>query len=195
MVQLTPFESGYVRCPRCRKVSESLAIANEPTPCCNIPREDCEPWPTIEIYRMLEFVSDQDLYSKDGQRQAIVFLCTTLEMLLEISLRELLEFYTDSGELIEVVLDGYQGRTSRIRLYNKLSIRPLKRLLKSKEEFKTFLKEWELIAEVRNQIVHRGEYSKLHEAVDLIPSILERTFRAFIEVNNEIQQMRTTNSS
>jgi hypothetical protein len=163
---------------------------DDPTSCCNVPRRDCEPWPTFEIFKVFKFVGKQDLYSPDGQRQAIVFLCAMLEMLLEITLWELLEIHAAPRELAEVILEGYHGRNKRIELYNRLSHRSLKTLFKSNKDLKTFHKDWESIAKVRNDIVHSGDYSKLDEVVSLIPSILERSLSAFAEANNDIQQMR-----
>jgi hypothetical protein len=167
-----------------------MPIEDTPTPCCNIPRGDCDPWPTIEIFKLWKFVSDQDLDSLDGQRQAIIFLCITLEMLLEFSLRELLTIHTDSQDLVEAVLNSYHGRERLIELYKKLSDRPLGKLFESNKKLNTFLKDWGKIAEARNKIIHGGNYPKLHEAVELVPSILEKCLNAFAEVNNDIQRVR-----
>lgn len=177
----------------------SWALVNEPTPCCKIPREDCEPWPTLEIYKTLELVHGQDLGSLDGRRQATLYLSIMLEMLLEYSLWELLQLYTNSDKLAEIILEAYSGKERRISLYNKLSYQKLGNLFKSNEDLKDFLNNWNSIANVRNKIMHgRSDYSDdLPEVIKLIlgqpfypESILRVSLKAFIEVNNDIQQMR-----
>lgn len=189
MVALSP-ETNFIRCPNCRKVHESWAILNSPSPCCNVPRKDCLPWPKPEIFRMYELLFEKNqAYANQAeieQRQIIVFLCTMLEMLLEDCLWELLEINNCPSHIAEILLDSNRNRDPRLGLYKKLSNQKLSKVLKSKDEYKDFFGDWASIVEARNNIIHQGNYSNAQEIFPTVKRVRDKSLGAFLEINNEI---------
>ena len=124
-------------CPRCNK-KKSLSI-----------------WPSQEIIELLDYISMFNSKSKHFKEMSIVFLCSILELLLESTLVMMIwqELMPEAFIIVDNMLNGYQGRNRLLLLYNKMGYGSFKEHLKeiNKSEF---LKNWDLIVEERNKIVH-----------------------------------------
>lgn len=159
-----------------------------------MPRKDCLPWPKPEIFRLYELLFEKDQRDEQQaeveQRQILVFLCTMLEMLLEDCLWELLDINRCPPHIAEILLDGYRNRDPRLSLYRKLNNKKLGTVLKAKDEYDDFLIKWNDIAEARNKIVHQGNYSDLSKIFSTVKEVRDKSFGAFIELNNEIYESR-----
>lgn len=191
------YHSPYVQCPACGKIipgsPSKLIRPDEPAPCCGATGEARLLWPSLEVHHFLELVHKQNLDSTNERRVAIVFLATVLELLLENVLWELVRTYTDSHQLAEYLFDTSWGKERRIRLYDKLSDRPLGELLQE-NGMGEFLKEWGELSSVRNKIVHGRYYASVATDADLIRHLSRDALKAFTLIHNEIQ-VRTRSSS
>jgi hypothetical protein len=171
----------------------SLTEKNKPAPCCGAFGQSRLIWPSFTVQKFLEIVDKQDLNSNEERPIAIVFLCTALELLLEQALWSLLNIYTKSEQLAELILDSNRERDRRIGLYNKLSDCPLGDLLQSRK-MATFLDEWNRLSKLRNEVVHHGRYyTGGKEETELIQSVYRNCLKVFAEVHNDVQRVIQAN--
>lgn len=185
----------YRECPACgmvvRDEGRKLLNLDKPAPCCGASGEPRLLWPTLEVLKFLEIAADQDLDSKEERRIAVVFLCTALELLMENCLWNLLSTHARSRDLVDAVLENTWGRDRRIRLYNRFSDCPLGNLLESRE-MAAFLKDWDRLSKLRNDIIHGRYFSELENEIDLVRAVYRDCLGAFLEVHNDVQRVVTS---
>lgn len=186
--------STYMKCPSCNfifndpnKKLKNLAVS---APCCGASNELREVWPSLDVHMLYKIVKQQDLDSIDGKKIAIVFTCTLLEMMLEKAVWTLIQYQVKTQQAAESILDGYHGREKRLGLFKKLSDFNPKDILEV-EGYPTFLKDWKTLAQVRNSVIHRGNFGNIgdlniEEINNLILSLTDDSTPVFALIHNEI---------
>lgn len=189
MIHLAP----YLQRPACRRLvfdpDRKLARRDQPAPCCGASGEARTVWPSPETYAVLEIARRQQLDTSDGERIAIVFLATALEMFLESVLWELLA--AQDSLLSELILSGYKGRERRIELFKALSGTSVLEILRAKK-LETFFADWGEIAKARNNIVHgKYSYERKDDPLAVIKRVIEKCFDAFAALHNHAVDANT----
>lgn len=187
--------TGYIKCPSCNQIFKDphkiTTNLSNPTPCCTAREEMRELWPPLDILILKDIVEKQDINDYKQRKVAIVFVCTILESLLEEVILTLVTYHYKSNRAIEALLDAYQGRNKRINLFNKLNANKLSEILKSIGN-NSFLTEWDTMARLRNEVVHRGSYKNRDSKVDvIIKTLLDNCIDVFAIINNEIIKSNT----
>jgi hypothetical protein len=169
---------------------------DEPSPCCQCSGDDILPWPDFEIEEFFRIVHDQDLTTPQGQRVAIVFLCTALEAFLESELTDLVYAVRAPSKVAEILLDSNRGRARMIGLFNGLIDQKLDVILKS-IGLENFMQDWTMLAELRNKLVHGKYYLRNRRTsiryldnsdINIIKMLDADCTRAFAAVHNYICQ-------
>jgi hypothetical protein len=188
------FDNPYVRCPACRLLVSDpeleLLAVDKPAPCCGASGAARCSWPGLQANELLEIATSQDQGEPEGQRVAVLFFASALEVMLEDVLYELLQEHTSSEALRDAVLDSYQGVERRRSLFGRLA-RPLGELL-SEPWGQELLRDWSTLAGRRNKVAHGSYYYRGSEDVALIQRMEEKYLRAFVEMHNHVtrQAMR-----
>ena len=162
--------------------------ANEKAPCCGASGTARELWPSYEVQQFLEIAGTQNLKDSGakGQRISIVFLHSALDFLLEDILWKLLEAHTKSWDLKESIIDNTWKVKDRIKLFDKLSDKPLKSILES-NNVSTFLEDWKNLSKLRNQILHRKDYFSSAKDIDLFLRVYNHCLKVFSLIHNYMQ--------
>jgi|GEM_PF-6657019 len=191
----------YVICMGCGQVfpdsNGEYLYGDEPSPCCGCSGEDLLTWPDIEVEKYLEIVQRQDLQTPQGQRVAIVFLCSALEALLESELSELLFTMGTPTEVVKALLNRTKGVNNMKSCFNQLNKQSLNEILESTGLSK-FMPDWASIVQHRNNFAH-GKYSyrnrnpgsKIAEedlVIKMIENLSDEYYRAFATIHNYVYQ-------
>ena len=183
------FHSPYLRCPACQILVADpeyrLAAVDTPAPCCGAHGASRGIWPGLQALKLLEVVEAQDQEHPDGHRAALLFFASTLEVMLEDVIVELLRQHTESEELREAVLDSHQGVERRRTLFGRLSGTALGDLLKEGWG-QEFLRDWTTLAGRRNKVAHGAYYYRGSEDNPLIRRMKGSFLRAFVEMHNHV---------
>ncbi|MHA6529328.1 hypothetical protein [Paenibacillus sp. BAC0078] len=105
-------------------------------------------------------------------------------------MNKLVNQHVKSSQAAEVLMDSFQGRQKRISLFYKLSGVKVKEILEP-AGFNRFLSEWEIIASLRNKVVHRGFYGQ--SDIDIgatITNLLNDCIEVFALINNEVTKFK-----
>lgn len=186
--------STYIKCPSCQEIfndpDRNLSNLGVPAPCCGALNETRAVWPSLDVHMLLDIIEQQKLDTYNGQRIAIVFTCTLLEMMLEQAVWTLIQYQVKTDKAGEALLESYQGRERRLRLFQKLNGFSLKDVLADKG-YKTFLSDWKELAQIRNRIVHNGSIGNSvgmnsEEINNLIIRLKKDSMGVFTLINNEV---------
>lgn len=186
------WESSYIKCPECEKIildtEQKFIWIAEPMPCCGASGRARITWPFLEAQEFLKIISDQDLKTENGIRIAVVFLCTVLELLLEEILWLVICKHTNSKPLANHLLESNQGKDRRIGLFNKLSNCSFKDLLK-KHNKESFMKNWDALCKLRNNLIHGRYYTEIEKEQDLIKIVIDDSLVVFFSAINKVLEM------
>lgn len=144
----------------------------------------------MTIIRCSYVVEQQKLDTYNGQKIAIVFTCTLLEMMLEQAVWTLIQYQVKRDKAGEALLESYQGREKRLILFQKLNGFSLKDVLADKG-YKIFLSDWKKLEQIRNRIVHNGSIGNSvgmnsEEINNLIIRLTKDSMEVFTLINNEV---------
>ncbi|MFH1450325.1 MAG: hypothetical protein ABIG09_07975 [bacterium] len=168
----------------------SLINASKPTPCCGHSGQARQIWPSVPAQRFLGIVTERNLEDDDEKRVATILLCTSLELLLENAIWEVLVACNTPTEVAEFILETNQGREKRKKVFNNFSATSLGELLES-NGLGNFMKRWKDLSEKRNGIVH-GQYYVALPTATFITDLLADSLRAFSIVENDIVAQNTS---
>ena len=187
------FHTPYLRCPACDIIvldpELKLAAVDEPAPCCGARGASRGIWPGLQAIKLLEISEAQDREQPDGQRIALLFFASALEVMLEDVLVEVLRQHTQSEELSEAVLDSHQGVERRRSLFGRLSGTSLGDLLQG-DWGQQFLRDWTTLAQRRNKVAHGAYYYLGSEDGVLLERLRGTYLRAFTEMHNHVTRRR-----
>ncbi len=198
----------YLKCPFCHYVfpekKMELHSFEDPCPNCKKSTGQCGRWPLVAIENLLEIAKNQKLNNYHEKVICIVFLCITLEALLEVVLYELIKTQKSKRDLQKI-----WGWKKKCDEYKRLSGCSLKEFLCSKG-YNSFYDDWVKLVEARNKIVHGSFFSRIIENKiindeienriinkkenKIINKISDNCLKVFVEVHNDIQRKKQTQS-
>lgn len=189
------------KCPSCKKVfsmNDGSRLSN-PNTCCGYKAPEGSPfsrtmWPSLEVKHVMKFLNELNLDEFEYRRVAMVFLCATLETLLQEALYDLLPSYTSSLLLAENLLKRSEGLEARLKLFTALNEKSVHKILKA-NGMESFWTDWKSLADARNHIGHGTFFhTPVKPGVDLeteekrlITAVKEDMLKAFTFIVNGIK--------
>jgi len=114
----------------------------------------------------------------------VILTCTSLEVLLEELLTEMLRSEGSSTKVINAVLDKVRYLDPRFGLFRKLAGRKFSSPL-GETEFKDFYKDWKVLRDRRNIFLHGNPFAIGKEHADKAFELAINTFSAFAFMHNK----------
>jgi len=114
----------------------------------------------------------------------VLLTCTSLEVLLEELLTEMLRSEGSSTKVINAVLDKVRYLDPRFGLFRKLAGRKFPTVL-GETEFKDFCKDWKILRDRRNKFLHGNPFTIGKEHADKAFELAINTFSAFAFMHNK----------
>jgi hypothetical protein len=172
-----PFEMCY----KCHSIfpSSDRPDSSKPTPCCGA-NEGLWIWPELTVETILKVVATQDIDNDDQRKIAVLLLAAALEQLLDQAVDPLLGKHIKTPEAARILLDANEGRSRRIKLYQKLGGKTLAEIL-GPINLEHFINDWVALAELRNQIGH-GNFFAQHLTEEKEIRLIERVYRDCLPV-------------
>lgn len=214
---LTPWQADvsvphYVRCPQCQSIvpDEHHELSELSKPClnCAFTGRGRVTWPRGGALFLMGWVNDQDLSDTKSRLIATVLLSTTLEVLLEESLHELLKVKGTPYPEAKKQIGKANGRGRMVKLYNKHSDKNLYDLMNELNRT-GFWQDWICLVELRHMIVHQGQIGEMppqcqhlvkqpiedlespaKEQCQLITRVWEACLPVFVGVDEDIRRQR-----
>lgn len=184
---------SYIECSDCGQIIEGKAWTGLRTKCkfCHKSIEQ-RIWPSPEVMNILVFINSHDVKSPQYPQIACVFLSSALELMLEellyvMTFEDLL--YEDAFVLADALFDGYQGRSRMFTLYSKIACGTFHGAVK-KIGVSRFLKDWDILVDARNKVVH-GNINKCEK---ITQDLIERTINDALIVFSNLHNQYNTES-
>lgn len=179
----------YYICKKCNQIEpkELWETQNLTKECNYCSRSEYQRWPSQDIIDLFDHAMMYDPKDDHYSLVTSVFVSTALELLFEDLLILILYIdlnFHETGFVVDLLLDSFQGKSRRLQLYKKyVGISFSKEAIDTGN--KNFFNNWERISSIRNKKIHGLDKNQLEISPKFIKTIVSEALDVFYKLHNK----------